>query len=134
MCVNYVRQLEACLVFSVYFNYYHDRKGVYFGEENVHTRKKTFKTKTIGATRDGKKYKNGRLFIECPRKVNARCHVRMLLPPPLGKVALVALLSPEWGCEGASSMEQQTALNAAWVAEADAVLLEHYASFFDSPR
>ena len=62
------------------------------------------------------------------------CHVRMLLPPPLGKVALVALLSPEWGCEGASSMEQQTALNAAWVAEADAVLLEHYASFFDSPR
>ena len=41
---------------------------------------------------------------------------------------------PEWGCEGASSMEQQTALNAAWVAEADAVLLEHYASFFDSPR
>ena len=54
----------------------------------------------------------------------------MLLPPPLGKVAL----SPEWGCEGASSMEQQTALNAAWVAEADAVLLEHYASFFDSPR
>ena len=58
----------------------------------------------------------------------------MLLPPPLGKVALVALLSPDWGCEGASSMEQQTALNAAWVAEADAVLLEHYASFFDSPR
>ena len=33
----------------------------------------------------------------------------MLLPPPLGKVALVALLSPEWGCEGASSMEQQPA-------------------------
>ena len=57
--------------------------------------------------------------------------VRMLLPPPPGKVALVALLSAEWGCEGASSMEQQAALNAAWVAEADAVLLGHYTSIFN---
>ena len=60
-----------------------------------------------------------------------RTAVRLLLPPPAGKLALMGELSAEWGCEG-TSLEHQATLNAAWVVEADGVLTQHYTSFFDS--